>query len=181
MVDFLKLHDYGDGPFPEVPDEIFAEIGCRLMLLQNLEMMLTFVSKVIFEENSQKAKESILKVDKKTMGGLITFLRKKMYISKDFDIVLKRTLEARNLFVHEFSNVYNLMSPDGINDAVKFLLTTMNDIEEVTNVLKAVIIQANRDKGISDKKLEYNWRKYGDLNVLESVYLPKASNLFSKK
>ena len=99
MVDLKKSHDLGNGPFPEVPEEIFSEIGCRLLLLQDLEKLIAFVAKVVFEKSPEKAKEAILQSDNKTMGQLLHLLRKKVEINDGFDTVLKRTLDARNLFI----------------------------------------------------------------------------------
>lgn len=180
MVDLLNIHDHGQGPFPDIPEEIFSEIGCRLVLLQDFEMFLAFVAKVAFEKDNSKAKDAILKSDNKTMGHLLNFLRKKIDIASDFDAALKRTLDARNKFVHEFSHLYNLRSQEGISGAVKFLLDSMDDLEEVTKVMKAVILVYGRERGINDPSLESNWRDFGDLRELESRYIPKVSEYFGR-
>lgn len=65
MPDLNNIIDYGIGPFPDVPEEVFAEIGCRLVLLQNFELMLSVVAKVAFETDPFKAKEAILRSDSK--------------------------------------------------------------------------------------------------------------------
>ena len=78
MVNLLKTHDYGNGPFLDTPEEIFAEIGCRLVLIQDFEMFLAFVVKVTFEEDFSNAKNAILNSDNKTMGQLLNLLRKEI-------------------------------------------------------------------------------------------------------
>jgi len=181
MVDLNRSHDLGNGPFPETPEEIFAEIGCRLVLLQDLEMYLAFVAKVIFESDSEKAREAILKADNKTMGQLLNALRSKVEISHDFDAALKRTLEARNTFVHEFSHIFNLKSESGIRKAVNFLIKSMDDLEEVSNTLRAAIVIFGREKGVFDDELESNWRKYGDLTQLENLHIPKFHQKFKQR
>ncbi len=181
MVNLKKSHDLGNGPFPDTPEEIFSEIGCRLVLLQDLEMLLTFVTKVVFEQSPEKAKEAILQSDNKTMGQLLQLLRKKIEIKDSFDETLKRTLEARNIFVHEFSHTYNLRSEDGIEQAIQFLLKSMDDLEEVSNLLKAVVIVNGREKGVFDQDFELNWREYGDLDLLEKTHIPKVATTFSKR
>ncbi|OMH31954.1 hypothetical protein [Motiliproteus sp. MSK22-1] len=178
MVDLLKTHNYGNGPFPDISEEIFAEIGCRLILLQDLELQIAFVVKVAFEENPIKARDAILNADNKTMGQLLGVLRKKVNVDADFDQTLKRTLRARNEFVHEFSHMFNLRCEEGVEKAVKYLLKSMDDLEEVSNVMKAVIVAYGRDRGISDRDLEENWRQFGDLDELESRYIPKISESF---
>ena len=56
-------------------EEVFAEIGCRLVLLQDLEMFITFAAKVVFAEDAAKARDAILNLDTKTLGQLsrVTF------------------------------------------------------------------------------------------------------------
>jgi len=180
MVDLKNSHNRGLGPFPDTPEEIFAEIGCRLVLLQGLEMFLTFVAKVVFEEDSIKAKEAILNSDNKTMGQLLHVLRKQVNISEDFDLALKRTLDSRNIFVHEFSHKYDLKSEEGISEAIKFLVHSMQDLEEVTLVMKAAIVVYGRERGVLDTGFENNWRTFGDLGKIESKYIPKIAELFRK-
>ena len=68
MVDLRKSHNYELGRNREVPEEIFAEIGCRLVLLQDLEMFIAFAAKVVFAENAIEAREAILNADNKTLG-----------------------------------------------------------------------------------------------------------------
>jgi hypothetical protein len=181
MVDLLKTNNPGNGPFQDVPEEIFAEIGCRLVLLQNLELFLTFAIKVVFEDDPLKVKEGIFKEDNKSMGQLLNALRKKVSINDDFDACLKRTLKARNQFVHEFSLLFNLHSPNGIQEAIKFLSQTMDDLKEVTNLMKAALIVYGKDSDIIGPNLEENWRKHGDLNELESTHVPKVPNTFIKR
>lgn len=181
MVDLNKSHNLGNGPFPDTPEEIFAEIGCRLVLLQDLEMYLGFAAKVLFESDSEKAREAILKADNKTMGQLLNTLRSKVVISNDFDAALKRTLEARNTFVHEFSHIFDLKSESGIKEAVGFLLKSMDDLEEVNNTLRAAIVIFGRKRGVFDDELESNWKKYGDLDQLENLHIPKSHQKFKQR
>ena len=181
MPDLNNIIDYGIGPFPDVPEEVFAEIGCRLVLLQNFELMLSLVAKVAFETDPFKAKDAILRSDIKTMGQLIELLRKKVEIHEDFDATLKRTLAARNFFVHEFSNRYNLFSKEGLSEAIKFLVQSMDDLEGVTNTMKAVVITYGRERGVTDKNHETLWRKHGDLDRLEKHFVPKVNATLKQK
>lgn len=181
MVDLKKSHDLGNGPYPDIPEGIFAEIGCRLVLLQDLEMLIAFVAKVVFEKSPEKAKKAILQSDNKTMGQLLHLLRKKIEINDSFDETLKRTLDARNLFTHEFSHIYNLRSEEGIAEAIQYLLKSMDDLEEVSSVLKAIVIIHCRKKGVFDQDFESNWRKYGDLDSLEKIHIPKVTTTFNER
>jgi hypothetical protein len=181
MVDLRKSHNYEPGKNREVPEEIFAEIGCRLVLLQDLEMFIAFAAKVVFAEDAIEAREAILNADNKTLGELLKLLRKRVKVDETFDERLKRTLKARNIFIHEFSHDYDLRTPVGIKQAIKFLLDTLDDLEEVTKVMKGLIISFARDREIADPELEKVWRVHGDLNELETSYLPALSKVFKKK
>jgi hypothetical protein len=177
----LRTHNFRNGPVPDTPEEIFAEIGCRLVLLQDLEAFINFVTRVVFESDPEKAKEAILKSDKKTMGQLLYLLRKKVSIQDGFDTVLKRVLDSRNIFIHEFSYRFDLKSKDGISEAVKYLLHSMGDLDEVSNVMKAAIVEYGKERGIHDPYLEASWRKHGDLEIIETVYIPKVAKTFGDK
>ena len=181
MVDLQKAQPFDSSKTVDVPEEIFAEIGCRLVLLQDLEMFLTFVAKVAFEKEPEIAKSAILKADKKTLGQLLNVLRKQVDVEKEFDKQLSRTLEARNVFVHEFSHVFNLRNEKGLKQAINFLSDSLDDLAEVLNIMKAVILSYGREKGLKDAELEEYWRQYGDLNKLESIYMPKATNVLNNK
>jgi hypothetical protein len=165
----------------EVPEELFAEIGCRLVLLQDLEMFIAFVAKVAFAKNSGEARDAILNADAKTLGQLLGVLRKRVTVSDSFDACLKRTLKARNLFVHEFSHEFDIRTEAGAQEGIRFLLDTMDDLEEVSNVMKAVIISFDRDNVIPEPELEEYWRNHGDLDKLEEHYVPKLSTVFGKE
>ncbi len=180
MVDLRKARSFDKSKATDIPEQIFAEIGCRLVLIQDLEMFIAFVAKVAFEKDSEAARNAILKADKKTLGQLLIQLRKKVSVQEGFDEQLSRTLEARNLFVHEFSHFFDLRDKSGQQHAIKFLLESLDDLEEVTNLMKAVIISYGRDRGIQDGVLEEYWRQHGDLNMLESIYIPKASKVLNK-
>lgn len=172
---------YESGYIHKVPEEIFAEIGCRLILLQNLEYFIEFVVKVAFADNAEIAKKEILREDKKTLGQLLRIMRTRVDIEESFNDILKRTLKARNIFVHEFSMKYDLHSLEGLRQAVGFLTETMDDLEEVSKTMKALAISYGSEEQISDPHLEDFWRKNGDLNELESKYVPSLGEIFEKK
>lgn len=181
MVDLKTTHEYGAGPFPDIPEEIFIEIGCRLLLLQQLELLLAYVAKVVFEQDSDKRRDAILQSDNKTMGQLLNTLRAKVEIKDDFNETLKRTLEARNIFIHEFSHIFNLQTKEGIGKAIQFLAKSMDDLEEVTYLLRAAVTVFSKELGVCDENFESNWRKYGDLDQLENIHIPKVDKTFSKR
>lgn len=162
-------------------EEIFYDIGMRLVLLQNLETYIDFVAKVVFVDNNEEAKKALLNEDPKTMGQLLGMLRKRANIEDTFDEKLRRTLKARNLFVHELSVKYNLHTKDGAIGAIQFICETMDDLEEVSNVMKVLIVSFGKEQGFSDPQLESKWREHGDLSQLERTHMPKLKNMFKKK
>ena len=108
MVDLRKNHPFDPRQNIEVPEELFAEMGCRLVLLQDLEMFIAFAAKVVFAEDPGKARDAILNADTNTLGQLLGIMRRRVKIEDSFDECLKRTLKARNLFVHEFSHEFDI-------------------------------------------------------------------------
>ena len=181
MVDLRKNHPFDPRQNIEVPEELFAEMGCRLVLLQDLEMFIAFAAKVVFAEDPGKARDAILNADTNTLGQLLGIMRRRVKIEDSFDECLKRTLKARNLFVHEFSHEFDIRTKKGVKEGVGFLLDTMDDLEEVTNVMKALILSYGGEEVVPDPELEAYWRKHGDLNTLESHYVPKLSGVFREK
>lgn len=181
MADSRKTLPYEPGYIPDVPEDVFAEIGCRLVLLQNLENFIGFAAKVVFAKDEIEARKNILNADPKMLGQLLGALRKNTQIEEDFDECLKRTLKARNVFVHEFSIKFDLHSKDGLREGIRFLSETMDDLEEVSNVMKALVVSFGRTKGATDAELEAYWREHGDLNRLEKRYVPRLSKIFSQK
>jgi uncharacterized protein YutE (UPF0331/DUF86 family) len=163
-----------------LPEEIFHDIGMRLVLLQNLETYIDFVAKAVFVDN-EEAKKALLNEDPKTMGQLLGMLRKRAHIEDTFDEKLRRTLKARNLFVHELSVKYDLHSKDGVVGAIQFICETMDDLEEVSNVMKTLIYSFAKESGFSDPQSESDWREFGDLNQLEQNHMPKLKSMFKKK
>lgn len=181
MVDLRKNYPFDPQAKSGVPEELFAEIGCRLVLLQDLEMFIAFVAKVAFAEDSETARDEILNADTKTLGQLLNQLRKRVTVSASFDECLKRTLEARNLFVHEFSHEFDVRTEEGVQEGFRFLVDTMDDLEEVSNVMRATIVSYANDNAMARDELEEHWRSYGDLEKLEKQYLPNISSILRKK
>ncbi len=174
------LNNFEDDPVVEAPGELFEQIGLRLVLLQELECFIAFVLKVIFPKDTLKAKEAILKADNETMGQLLSLLRKRVTIKDDFDEMLKRVLISRNMFVHDLSNKFNLRSKDGQDNVLKYLLDTLDDLTEVSQMMKAAILFFADKKGIDYSDIEDEWRTKGDLNHLESNNIPKVPEVFKK-
>lgn len=166
--------------FLDIPEELFAEIGCRLVALQDFEGFLGFVAKVVFEGRAEKARASLLKGDKRTMGQLLGLLRKQSRIEKTFDAVLGRVLNDRNEFVHNLSSLFDLRTEAGQKAVVKFLWDSMDDLEEANAVLIAAIVSYGRATGLGDQMLEAEWRKYGDLSSIESKEIPRLDKLFKE-
>jgi hypothetical protein len=57
----------------------------------------------------------------------------------------------------------------------------MDDLEEVTKVMKALLLSFGQDKSALDSEFEKYWRRHGDLNELERRYVPGLSKMFLKK
>ena len=164
-----------------IPEEIYAVMGQRLKLIQDLEYIIGFVAKVVFEDDPEKAKNAILSSDKKTLGQLIHFMKTKVDIDCDFDARLKQTLIARNEFIHRFTRTHDLSHQKGLEGGSCFLIDTCKDLGEVLNMMNALVLSFGREHGVENLELENEWRKYGNLGELESKYLEQVSEVFKPK
>lgn len=166
-------------PFLEIPEELYAEIGCRLLLLQHLESYIAALVKIVFEDNSEKSKKALLKADKRTMGQLIGALKKQVNIDTNFEETLQRVLDDRNLFVHRLASEFELETSLGQKDSISFLNKSMDDLEAVNPILQAAIVSYGVKNGIDFDYME-SWREHGNLRELEDKVIPKLSNYFEK-
>ena len=60
-----------DRRFDEVAEQILAEIGMQLILVQDLERFMSFALKASFEGNIETIKANLLSEDRNTMGQVL--------------------------------------------------------------------------------------------------------------
>ena len=166
-------------PFLEIPEELYAEIGCRLLLLQHLESYIGVLVKIVFEDNSEESKKALMKTDKRTMGQLIGALKKKTDIDSNFEGALQRVLDDRNLFVHRLASEFELETSLGQSRSIEFLSKSMGDLEAVNPILQGAIVGYGVENGIDFDYMD-SWREHGNLRELETKVIPNLSNYFKK-
>lgn len=95
----MKDEDVGDSP-----EEVFAQIGVTLLLVQQFEWMLERSLKLVFADKSELTAEKIFQADTRSLGLLMRDLRTKVSLSDDVDEFMRLLLKDRNLFVHNLRN-----------------------------------------------------------------------------
>ena len=85
-------------------EEVFANIGVTLLVIQQFELLVERSLKLIYSDRVDQTFEKVFAEDKRSLGILITDIRKKTNMSEDADKLLKDLLEDRNLFVHRLGH-----------------------------------------------------------------------------
>jgi hypothetical protein len=165
----------------EVPDEILALLGEMLLLVQDFEYFLAFVVDAVMEGDKKQARGNLLREDPRTIGRLLTLLRRKATLIPDFDAVLASTLKERNLFTHGLQRNYDLLSAEGLRALLLLMDAFQSHLFAATDVLKALILGYGRELGVGDAALEHEWRMHGDLDHLERMYLPHVSQYSGRR
>jgi hypothetical protein len=81
-------------------EEVFAQIGVVLLLVQQFELLVERALKFIYTDKDKITPEEIFKLDKRSLGILLADLRKKANLAQETDLLFKNLLEDRNLFAH---------------------------------------------------------------------------------
>jgi hypothetical protein len=85
-------------------DEMLAHIGVLLLNVQQFEFLLSAALKQIYAANADLTAEKLFAEDKRTLGMLITDLRKRADVGGDADALIGAVLHDRNLFVHRLAH-----------------------------------------------------------------------------
>src|SRR5436309_10310290 len=86
--------------FQPTIDDTLALVGKLLLLTQMTEERISDVLRVVFKEGILTAEDFVRK-DKRTLGQLVSEIRQKMQVHKEFEGLLLVFVEQRNLFVHQ--------------------------------------------------------------------------------
>jgi hypothetical protein len=81
-------------------EEVFAQIGVTLLVVQQFELLVERSLKFIFADRTDITPEKIFQEDKRSLGLLISDLRKRASMTAEADRLLLELLEDRNLFAH---------------------------------------------------------------------------------
>jgi hypothetical protein len=104
--------------------DLYWWMGLALLMVQAAEGALADALAMVFPPGGMISIESLDAGDemarRKTLGGLLTELRRRSEIGQDFDDVLRAFLSARNEFIHRFTRTFSLASPEGHAAGIEF-------------------------------------------------------------
>ncbi len=149
--------DYSIYPdLTEMQKQTFASIGETLYLIQMAEAAIQNCNRFVFGNSSAFSVERIFgsneKQRKKTLGQLLSELRKQTAIHKEFDSMLKTFVESRNFFVHSMFNYshYSLSSNEQCQEVEKFLADLQDYAWNVQNVFLGCLMNWAKQSGVYD-------------------------------
>ena len=106
---------------PDIEDT-FAQIGCQLLLTQEVEYYISNLIGLVFPKN-RPSRYELDKLNKKTLGALKHELIKRVEIDENFLEYLVEFVDKRNLFVHNLNKQdwFNMYSQEGRDSIWNFL------------------------------------------------------------
>jgi hypothetical protein len=91
-------------PLTQSQQDILREIGLTLFTVQGIEHILKFLLDFIFPDNPNASLRDLLdgsnEKKKKTLGGFVHELRKRVHVEREFEAMLLKFLTFRNRFIH---------------------------------------------------------------------------------
>ena len=136
--------------------------GCTLLMVQYAESALGSALAIVFPVGGVISVESLESEEemsrKKTLGGLLTELRRRAHVDSKLDDALASFLTARNNLVHRFTSMFNLATPEGEADAIQFCKTLMGQADFVARILMgALFAQFRYIADATGAPVEPNW------------------------
>jgi hypothetical protein len=162
-------------------EEIAAQIGYLLLLTQDAEHSIVTMIGTMYPAG-KPTWEEIEKLNKETLGKLITKLKERVEMPDAFIGLLEGFLEHRNLFVHRLSEQswFALPSEEGRDKIWDFIESYSKFLTEVLQVVHAALFKDKEDKGIPETEYHKQLEKSGYLKEIKSYY-QKSQFAFRKK
>jgi len=166
---------------PTVHDTL-ALVGKLLILTQRTEERISDVLRIVFKEGILTAEDFVRK-DRKTLGQLVSEIRRKMQVHAEFEGLLLAFVEQRNLFVHQLDSQewFNLESVEGINTAWQALGRYMFNLEQVSLTFTAYWMRFAETAGVPKIGWWDKLEKSGFLPHLREFYYPKLGYALKHK
>jgi len=159
-------------------EEVFATIGATLLVIQQFELLVERSLKLIYSDRADQTFEKIFAEDKRSLGILISDVRKKTNMAEDADNLLKGLLEDRNLFVHRLCHQdwFDAYTEEG-RDAFWSFMGTFTPKLHLGNMLFSAILfrhaeQSGVDPAFFDQLRNHEFylevrRYYPDVNKIK--------------
>jgi hypothetical protein len=166
----------------DTEEEVFAQIGLHLLLVQDLEHLLKFALRVALRDKRDATIESMTEEDRRTMGQFIRDLRKGAAIHSDLDALLKQVLEDRNQFAHRLRHQpwFDTSTTAGRDRIWDWFAQAEPRLFEATMILTAFALDYGKRIGYPDDFSSLPWTD-GFYDEVTKKYMPRVRKLISKK
>jgi hypothetical protein len=142
--------------YPELTESqqrVFSLTGETLYMIQMAEDAIQICSIFVFEQQDfsiEKIYSAGEKARKKTLGQLLSDLRKRTKVHPKFGSILKAFVEKRNFFAHRIFNdpEFALTPDENCKKTERFLLDLQDDAWNVQNVFLGCLMNWAKEEGV---------------------------------
>lgn len=169
--------------WPPEQEELLAQIGLTLLLLQDLEHIFSHCMRLIFGDKSMLSLKDFLSPEKRTLGKMKHELGLAVTLDDDFDDFLKTLIRNRNLFVHHLREQtwFNIETEQGQNSTYRFLIELFHQIESATKIFQAFALKQAKQYNMQEVPYGNELRERGIFQDLEENYIPYIDSLIKGK
>jgi len=132
-------------------DMLYMEAGEALHAGQTLEMFVRLLVTLMNEQFDSDIDDAlVLRQDKRTLGRLITELKKRCDINDEYRELLDDALEKRNYIAHNFfnENVHAFSCDETCEQALKKLHSDAEKVQFTVNVTQQILEKLCQELGI---------------------------------
>ena len=178
----LAIRDYEMDTIPE-EEELLAQLGVTLILLQDLEQILCHCMKLVFGDKRIITVDEFLGPDRWTLGAFVSHLRKTVILDESFEQMLNDLVEERNIFAHRLREQpwFNTETKDGREATWRFLISLFQKIEEATHIFHSFAFKQIQESSMPKTPEEQVLLSRGYLQRLEKKYFPVLPQLVKGK
>ena len=131
----------------QTKDSLLRQIGATLLLLQELERLMTDTLK--HASNRSLSVAQLNQLDRRTMGALAATLRQRVELSDTFAADLAAFISDRNIFIHSLSAQpwFDWRSVSGQLALIEFLRSLHRRGEEAIKIFLGYLVSASDENG----------------------------------
>ena len=143
----------------EAERNLLAHLGIALIYVQLAERLIKQTLLFVIQEGVELDYDTMQKqsafLDRKTLGRLVGILKERADLEENFEALLTRFLDARNILAHDLDRIegFDHSSPDGISVGHAFLSRLVDDTLRVIKIFSSLNIDWSEETGIA---IEHN-------------------------
>ena len=161
-------------------EEIFAQIGLTLLIVQDFEHVLERALKLVFADSHELTANIVFKKDKRSLGRLMIDLRSRASISEDIETWMVDLLEDRNLFAHRLRELegFDCHTTKGRDAIWGFLGDFYQRLER--GILLFTAIHYKHADEIGFDSVLFRYSKHTDFHKEIARYYPHVGKIMKK-